>query len=157
MPEKELVQIVDSNNTEIGLTTRQEMRAKRLPHRATYILVFNSNGEIFIQKRTKNKDIYPGYYDIASGGVVLGGESYEMSASRELHEELGIKDTPLVPHFDIYHEDGNNIVWVVFFPVSMTARLAFRRKRWKRAFFIISQKFLNYLNKNHLLRMVWLP
>ncbi|NIR17298.1 MAG: NUDIX domain-containing protein, partial [Desulfobacterales bacterium] len=72
----------------------------RLPHRATYILVFNSGGELYVQKRTQTKDVFPGYYDVAAGGVVLAGESYEEGAVRELLEELGIRGTPLEELFD---------------------------------------------------------
>lgn len=111
MSEHELVMIVDADNNEIGAVSRQEMRASGLIHRAAYILVFNSGGEIFVQKRTKNKDLYPGYYDVAAGGVVQAGESYLVSACRELQEELGISGIPLVPRFDFFHEQALNRVW----------------------------------------------
>jgi len=73
----EIVAIVDRDNTLVGKANRSEMRSKGLPHRATYILVFNSVGWLFVQKRTTTKDIYPGCLDPAVGGVVLDGESYE--------------------------------------------------------------------------------
>jgi 8-oxo-dGTP pyrophosphatase MutT (NUDIX family) len=57
------------------------------------------------------KDIYPGYWDVAAGGVVLAGESYEQSASRELAEELGVSGVPLTSLFDCYFEDPGNKVW----------------------------------------------
>ena len=107
----EIITIVDADNNVVGSAARREMRARGLPHRASYILVFNSQGELFVQKRTMSKDIYPGYYDVATGGVVLAGESYDLSAERELAEELGARNTPLTPHFDFKHEDNNNIVW----------------------------------------------
>jgi len=107
----EIITIVDADNTIVGSATRREMRIRGLPHRASYILVFNSMGELFVQKRTMSKDIYPGYYDVATGGVVLADESYDLSAERELAEELGARNTPLTPHFDFKHEDENNIVW----------------------------------------------
>lgn len=107
----EIITIVDENNKEIGQTSRAEMRSQGLIHRATYILVFNSLGEIFVQKRTTTKDIYPGYYDVATGGVVLAGETYEQSAERELDEELAIHDVKLISLFDSYHADGSNKVW----------------------------------------------
>ncbi len=107
----EIITIVDADNNVVGSAARREMRAKGLPHRATYILVFNSNGELFVQKRTMTKDIYPGYYDVATGGVVLVDESYDLSAERELAEELGARNAPLTPHFDFKHEDDNNLVW----------------------------------------------
>lgn len=108
---QEIVAIVDENNREIGRTTRAEMRTRCLIHRATYILVFNSRNQLFVQKRTDTKDIYPGFYEIAAGGVVLAGESYEDSARRELQEELGVAADNLSHLFDHYHDDGKNRVW----------------------------------------------
>lgn len=107
----ELVTIVDQENNEIGAAHRWEMRARKLPHRATYILVFNSEGELYVQKRTQTKDVFPGYYDVAAGGVVLAGESYEQGAVRELEEELGIGDALLTELFDFYYEDEHIRLW----------------------------------------------
>jgi 8-oxo-dGTP pyrophosphatase MutT (NUDIX family) len=111
MVKEEIVTIVDENNNVVGTEPRSKMRAEGLPHRANYILVFNSEGELFLQKRTMSKDIYPGYYDVATGGVVLAGESYDASALRELEEELGIQGVKLKQHFDFFHEDVGNRVW----------------------------------------------
>ena len=110
-PKDEIVQIVDEENTEIAAVSRRIMREQQLIHRACYILVFNQAGDLFVQKRTKTKDVYPGYYDVAAGGVVLTGESYEESAERELAEELGIEGVKLTPCFDNYFEDTVNKVW----------------------------------------------
>ena len=109
--ESELVTIVDTDNNEIKAVRRREMRIKRLRHRATYILVFNSGGELYVQKRTKSKDVYPGYYDVAAGGVVLAGESYEKGAERELAEELGIRHATLTSLFDFHYEDHYIQLW----------------------------------------------
>jgi len=110
-PADEIVVIVDEHNNVIGSARRREMRGGKLRHRSTYILVFNSRGELFVQKRTMIKDIYPGYYDPCTGGVVLHEESYELSAIRELEEELGVRNVPLTRHFDFYFEDDLARVW----------------------------------------------
>ena len=110
-PQNEIIQIVDENNTEIAAVPRRIMREQNLIHRAAYILVFNKAGELFIQRRTMSKDIYPGYWDVAAGGVVLANESYEDSACRELEEELGIIDNNLEYCFDHYYENADNRVW----------------------------------------------
>lgn len=107
----EFVQIVDENNEEIAALSRRLMREQNLIHRASYVLVFNHRDELFVQQRTLSKDIYPGYHDVAAGGVVVAGESYEESAERELAEELGVRDIPLLPCFDHYFEDEGNRVW----------------------------------------------
>ncbi|PYV09790.1 MAG: NUDIX hydrolase [Acidobacteria bacterium] len=101
----EIVAIVDEHNEVVGSAPRREMRARRLPHRSTYILVFNSRGELFVQKRSDSKDVHPGCYDPVAGGVVLAGESYEAGALRELEEELGIRGVPLERHFEFYLAD----------------------------------------------------
>lgn len=110
-PGDEIVALVDEQNRVIGSSTRREMRARRALHRACYILVFNSRGELFLQQRTLTKDVYPGYYDTAAGGVVLAGESYDESAQRELAEEMGIRGVPLQPLFDLYFEDEAVRLW----------------------------------------------
>lgn len=108
---EEIVTLVDDANRVAGSTERSEMRTRGLPHRATYILVFNGRGEVFVQQRTLTKDLYPGYLDPCTGGVVLAGENYEESAARELAEELGISGTLLTAHFDVEYRGEGNHVW----------------------------------------------
>lgn len=107
----EIVAIVDAQNNVVGAAPRWEMRANRLIHRSTYILVFNPEGALYVQKRTMTKDVFPGYYDPATGGVVLAGENYEESALRELEEELGIRNVPLIRLSDFYFADERTQVW----------------------------------------------
>lgn len=110
-PGEEIVQIVDRNNLEVEGLPRRIMREQGLIHRASYILVFNEKQELFLQKRTDTKDLYPSCWDVAAGGVVLAGESYEESAARELAEELGVDDVSFTPLFDQYFEEEDNRVW----------------------------------------------
>jgi isopentenyldiphosphate isomerase len=92
---EELVDVVDEDDRVTGQATRAQMRAQNLRHRATYIFVFNPAGQLFVHKRAAAKDIYPSYYDLAAGGVVAAGESYDDGARRELEEELGIRPQDL--------------------------------------------------------------
>jgi 8-oxo-dGTP pyrophosphatase MutT (NUDIX family) len=107
----ELVAVVDEHNNVLAAVRRRQMRAGRLPHRASYVLVFNSGRELFVQKRTLSKDVFPGHYDVAAGGVVLAGEDYEEAAVRELSEELGIRGVSLARFLDFYYEDERIRVW----------------------------------------------
>ena len=110
-PGEEIVQIVDRNNLEVEALPRRIMREQGLVHRASYILVFNDQEELFLQKRTDTKDLYPSCWDVAAGGVVLAGESYEESAERELAEELGVDGVSFTSLFDQYFEEEDNRVW----------------------------------------------
>lgn len=107
----ERVVIVDRHNRSLGVVSRPLMRSQGLIHRASYVLVRNRRGELFIQKRSMAKDVFPGYWDIAAGGVVQARESYEDSARRELLEELGV-DVPEMRHlFDHFHDGDRTKVW----------------------------------------------
>ena len=107
----EIIQIVDRHNRKIMHQSRSRMLADKLIPRASYVLVFNDKNELFLQKRTETKDIYPGYWDVTTGGVVLADESYENTAQRELGEELGVHDVLLHFLFDHFHENNGNKVW----------------------------------------------
>ena len=87
---QELLDVVDENDEIIGIKTRGEIHAQRLMHRAVHILVFNSNGDLFLQKRSMSKDENPGLWDSSAAGHVDSGEDYLACARREIEEELGI-------------------------------------------------------------------
>lgn len=108
---QERVAVVDPSNRFACAAPRWRMRRDNLIHRACYILVFNSCGELFVHRRTDTKDVYPGFFDLAAGGVVRAGESYDAAAQRELAEELGITQQPLAALFDFFWEDAHCRVW----------------------------------------------
>lgn len=95
MSAAELIDVVDAEDRVLKQATRGETRQQNLRHRASYILVFNSAGQLFVHQRTDTKDVYPGYFDVCVGGVVAAGESYEDAARRELAEEIGVERAPL--------------------------------------------------------------
>ena len=111
----EIVPIVDRDDNIVDEVPRYVMRSRSLRHRVTYVFVFDTAGRLFVQKRTPTKDLYPGYYDLAAGGVVCVGESYEDSAAREVREELGITCVPLDSRFKFYFEDDDNRSWGMVF------------------------------------------
>ena len=92
--EDEIFDIVDSDDHVIGKGTRREIHSQGLLHRSVHTLVFNSCGELFLQKRALTKDENPGLWDSFSAGHVNAGEAYVTSAHRELKEELGITAHP---------------------------------------------------------------
>jgi isopentenyldiphosphate isomerase len=110
MSANELVDIVDERDRVVTQATRHEVRARNLRHRAVYILVFNSRGQLFVHQRTQAKDVFPGYWDVAVGGVLSAGEDYDGGARRELAEELGITDAALRRLFPLRYEDTQNRV-----------------------------------------------
>src|SRR5207245_960451 len=98
-PGGELVDVLDDAGRPVATVTRREMRARRLPHGSTYVLVFNRRGELFVHLRSPDKDVYPGRWDVAVGGVLAAGEAFDEGARREVPEEPGVElePEPLLP------------------------------------------------------------
>ena len=107
--EQELVDVVDEEGRTVGVVSRQEMRARRLPHRSAYVLVFNEAGELFVHLRVPTKDVYPGHWDVAIGGVLVAGERFDDGACREAEEELGVA-VDVEPLFPVRWADAHTIV-----------------------------------------------
>ena len=61
------------------------------------------SADVLLQKRSADKDSFPGYYDISSAGHIPAGQDFLESAVRELGEELGIAAKPEELHFLFSH------------------------------------------------------
>jgi isopentenyl-diphosphate delta-isomerase type 1 len=115
MTPEELFDIVNEDDEVIGQQPRSVVHAKGLRHRAAHVLVFNTDGKVFLQLRSISKDNNPGVWDSACSGHVDAGESYSDAATRELMEEIGLLvETPLEPLFkiDACEDTGQEFVWV---------------------------------------------
>src|SRR5690606_31329801 len=107
----ERVAWVDEQDRPLGAVSRAELRERGLIGRGTYILLFNSAGQLCVHRRTLSKALYPGYWDVAAGGMVLADESYAESAARELAEELGIVDAELTEHAHFLYDAAESRLW----------------------------------------------
>ncbi len=59
-------------------------------HIAVHIAIFNSKGEMLLQRRSLDKVDDPGKWDFSSRGSILVNETAQDGAHRETLEELGI-------------------------------------------------------------------
>ena len=76
----ELLSVVDENDCIIDSCPRHEIHAQGLRHRAIHILVFNDDGQLFLQKRSMKKDLNKGLWDTSVAGHVDEGEPYHPCA-----------------------------------------------------------------------------
>ncbi|MGB9602795.1 MAG: NUDIX hydrolase [Verrucomicrobiia bacterium] len=112
---EEIYNVVDENDAVIGSAPRSEIHRLGLKHRAVHILIFNSSGEVFLQKRSMKKDRSPGVWDSSASGHVDRGETYDDAAMRELKEELGITGKIELKKrlkLNASPETDNEFVWV---------------------------------------------
>ena len=91
--QQEIFPIVDESGSVTGSATRGECHGgSMLLHPVVHLHVFNSNGDVYLQKRPEWKDIQPGKWDTAVGGHIDYGETPEEALRREAREELGLTD-----------------------------------------------------------------
>lgn len=96
--QEEKFPIVNEQGEVIGSATRGECHSgSKLLHPVVHLHVFNSKGDIYLQRRPAWKDIQPGKWDTAVGGHIDYGETPEEALRREVREELGITDFVPVP------------------------------------------------------------
>ena len=93
---QELFPIVDEEGRVLGSITRGEAHSgSRVLHPVVHLHLFNSRGELYLQRRPLWKDIQPGRWDTSCGGHVSYGETPDEALRREVSEELGV--TGFVP------------------------------------------------------------
>lgn len=94
----ELLDVVDENGCPTGRAVdRETAHREGIRHRTAHVWLMREgrNGvEVLLQKRSANKDSYPGCYDISSAGHIPAGVDFLPSALRELREELGLTAKP---------------------------------------------------------------
>ena len=91
--QQEIFPIVDESGKVMGTATRGECHSgTKLLHPVVHLHVFNSKGDIYLQRRPDWKDIQPGKWDTAVGGHIDYGETPAEALCREVREELGITD-----------------------------------------------------------------
>ncbi len=99
----EYLDIVDENGQPTGETvSRDEAHRNGILHRTAHVGVVRKTGrghDILLQKRSEEKESFPGMYDTSSAGHIPAGEEPRASALRELYEELGIAAAPEELHY----------------------------------------------------------
>ena len=133
---------VDEQDNLLGSRVRSELRERGLIGRGTYIMLFNSAGELCVHQRTFSKAIYPGFWDVAAGGMVGAGDSYAESAARELAEELGVSGVELTAHDHFYFEDTGNRLWCSAFSAVWDGPLKLQPEEVLQARFIPIEQVL---------------
>lgn len=115
--EEEMLELVDHENKVLGIEKRSIVRRDNLLHRGVGILCWNSQGELYVHRRTAIKDVFPSYYDMMVGGALEAGERYETAALREIQEELGVGDTNCRFLLETLYEGPKNRSWIQLFEV----------------------------------------
>ncbi|MBU0461849.1 MAG: NUDIX domain-containing protein [Nanoarchaeota archaeon] len=88
----ELIDICDEHGTLTGIRKmKKEAHREGAWHHSIYVWIYNSKGDVLLQKRAMIKDSYPGLWDVSVAGHISVGETPEQGLIREMSEEIGVK------------------------------------------------------------------
>jgi len=88
----ELFDIVDENNIPLNITKERSLVHNDGDwHNSVHIYVLNDNDEFLVHLRSPHKDLHPNCWDTRFGGHIVAGHTIEITAVKELEEEIGIK------------------------------------------------------------------
>lgn len=106
--ETEEVILVNEADAQVGTMEKMEAHRKALLHRAFSVFIFNSRGEMLLQRRASGKYHSPGLWTNACCSHPRPGENTLSAASRRLAEEMGFT-TRLEKLFDFtYRSEFDN-------------------------------------------------
>lgn len=99
----EKVDVINARGEVIETCLRDESKGRLT--RWIQVFLFDDDGHWILQQRARTKTFRPNLIECAVGGQVSAGETFEMAASRELEEELGLK-LPLTFAFESWGDYG---------------------------------------------------
>ncbi len=91
----EIVDLYDKDHRSTGETSpRDTVPPEGRYMQVVHMCVFNAKGELLVQRRSPEKDRYPGIWDLSAGGFAKAGETAQEAALRETAEEVGLECRP---------------------------------------------------------------
>jgi isopentenyldiphosphate isomerase len=109
----ELLERCDERGTPLGPVERERCHGNpELVHMTVHLHVMDGRGGLYLQKRSRLKDLYPGKWDTAVGGHVAAGEDAWSALVREAGEELGIDARGAVALYSYLHSNAHESEYV---------------------------------------------
>lgn len=108
----EMLDAVDELDRVIGQIRRHDLKSARANYRVVHVFLFNSRGELLLQRLSPSHPQYAGFWGSSVAGHVRSGESYSEAARRETEEELGVRceDLTLVRTIPFEEDAGRKFI-----------------------------------------------
>ena len=146
----EYLDVVDANDQVIGKELRSKLVAdKRSDYRVVNVFLKNSEGKLWIPRRTAHKKMFPSALDFATGGHVESGETYDQTFQREVMEELAIDVTQVpVRELGIATPHGDNVSsFMKVYEITSDAAPQFNQDDFTEYFWLTPQETIDWIAK----------
>lgn len=146
----ELFCLVDDNDEIVGSVERfVAHRSKTLKHRSIFILLFNDQGELLLQKRSQLKDSFPNFWTVSVSGHVTFGQTYDEAAKREMEEEIGL-NLDLKPLQKIYIEEEREFAFIYKADCKGDAKINFDQDEISEVKWVALKELPEFIKENDL-------
>lgn len=139
-----LVDVVNANDVPVGVLARAEVFRKHANFRVAHDLIFNTSGELLIQKLAPTRLRHPGYWGSSVAAYLFAGESYRAAAERRLTQELGVRGRELDFIGKISMNDGGCQKFVGIFSAVYDGPFTFNEEHVEKLEFLSLQQ-VHYL------------
>ena len=92
-----IIDVVDRADTPVGIIPRAEVFQKHANFRVSHVLIFNSRGELLLQRLALSRNRNPGAWGSSVASYIFSTEDYLQAAQRRVGQELGISDFVIAP------------------------------------------------------------
>ena len=119
-------------------------------HLVAHVCLFNSKGELLIQKRRKDKPNWPGKWDMSAGGAAKAGENSNQAAERELYEELSIH-VPLTkarPVLTVHFDNGFDDYFIITIGDELASKINYQEKEIEELAWVSHEQIVQLIEKN---------
>jgi isopentenyl-diphosphate Delta-isomerase len=106
---------VDQADVPIGHVRRQDVFAEHASFRVAHVLIFNSAGELLLQRLALTRNRNPGAWGSSVASYLFSSETYEAAAKRRVGEELGVTSLPLTLLGKIQMMDNGSLKFISVF------------------------------------------
>lgn len=116
LPTGEMLPLVEPSGVVYGQATREWCHSgSKVLHPVVHLHIIDRFGRIYLQKRSMEKDLLPGYWDTAVGGHITYGEQALEALYREAAEELGLQAFHPIPLDTYVYETQRDSEFVFIF------------------------------------------
>lgn len=93
--QQDLVDVCDEHGELTGQTvTREVAHDKGIWHPVVLVWVYNSQGEVLLQHRSRERNAFVDTWDVSTSGHIRAGDSAIATAVHRLREDLGVHVRP---------------------------------------------------------------
>ncbi len=86
-----ILDLVNQADIPIGHIRREDVFAKHAGFRVAHVLIFNSGGQLLLQRLALSRKRNPGAWGSSVASYLFASETYQAAARRRVKEELGVE------------------------------------------------------------------